>query len=116
MDRGKDQLADWADRYFAGSFASTDDEDVVRIYADIVNWVQGHPQFTPEAKATAAGNADAWLVAFAKVKGYMVVTHETPDPFARRVVKIPSLCQAFNVPFVSPFQMLRELGVSLLDH
>jgi hypothetical protein len=50
-------------------------------------------------------------VAYAKVKGCFVVTHETLAPDAKRKVPIPNVCRAFNVPFVDTFEMLRTLGV-----
>jgi len=56
-------------------------------------------------------SADGWLVAYAKVKGCVVVTHELPSPDVRRKVPIPNVCRAFNVQFVDTFEMLRTLGV-----
>ena len=48
-----------------------------------------------------------------KEPGRVVVTHEQPAPDARRKVPIPNVCQAFNVPLVDTFEMLRTLGVQV---
>ncbi|NIM22244.1 MAG: DUF4411 family protein, partial [Candidatus Latescibacteria bacterium] len=92
LERGKDELAKWAGGVFADEFASTDEEDVVKFYADVMNWVQSHEQFSDAAKADFAGSADGWLVAYARVRGCIVVTHELPAPDARRKIPIPSVC------------------------
>jgi hypothetical protein len=78
-------------------------------------WSQSQNQFKNEAKAefARADNADAWVVAFAKAKNYIVVTHEQFDPNARRRIMIPNVCQSFGVAYVDTFQMLRALGVRL---
>ncbi len=111
LERGKDELATWAKEMFATAFASTDDPDVIRSFAEIMSWVQAQGQFLDAAKADFAGGADGWLVAYARVKGCIVVTHERPAPDARSRVPIPNICVAFGVPFLGTFEMLRALGV-----
>jgi len=76
-----------------------------------MGWVQVRSQFSDAAKADFANGADGWLVAFAKSKGRIVVTHEVLDPNIRRKVPIPNVCNAFGVNYVDTFAMLRELGV-----
>lgn len=111
LERGKDELATWASGYFGHAFTSTDEPDIIECFSEIMSWVQAQAQFSDAAKADFAKGADGWLVAYAKVKGCVVVTHEVPAPDARRKVPIPNVCQAFNVPFVNTFEMLRRLGV-----
>jgi hypothetical protein len=111
LERGKDQLAQWAKNDFSHAFISTDDKDVQESYREIMTWVQGQDQFLDAAKAEFARGADGWLVAYAKAKGCIVVTLETIDPDIKRKVKIPNVCQAFSVQFVDTFEMLRRLGV-----
>lgn len=110
LERGKDELATWVKGTFKAAFASTDDTDVFRSFAEIMTWVQAQGQFLEAAKADFASGADGWLVAYARVKGCVVVTHERPAPDARRRVPIPNVCEAFDVPFVDTFEMLRTLG------
>jgi hypothetical protein len=72
--RGKDDLADWAKNVFDGAFAPTSDPDVLAVFGQIMAWAQSQSQFMPAAKAEFAGCADGWLVAYAKVHGFVVVT------------------------------------------
>lgn len=114
LAKQRDDLSQWADGQFQSFFASTADQGVMKAYADIMNWVYAQAQFTPAAKEefAHADNADAWLVAYAKAKGCMVVTHEQHDPNVKRRIPIPNACKAFNVSYVDTFAMLRQLGVS----
>jgi len=111
LERGKDELATWATSQFNDAFASTDNEDVIESYSEVMSWVQAQDQFLDAAKADFAAVADGWLVAYAKTKGNIVVTHELPATDARKKVPIPNVCDALGVSYVDTFTMLRELGV-----
>lgn len=111
LERGKDDLATWASTEFSDAFASTDQEDVIESYTEVMSWVQAQDQFVDAAKADFATGADGWLVAYAKSKGRIVVTHEVVDPSIKRKVPIPNVCEAFGVSYVDTFEMLRQLGV-----
>ena len=111
--RGKDDLADWAKGTFANAFASTDAPDVITTFGQIMNWAQSQSQFMEAAKTEFAGCADGWLVAYAKVHGLVVVTHEAFSAEIRREVKIPNVCKAFGVEYVDTWAMLRGLGARL---
>lgn len=113
LARGKDDLAQWANNQFRRYFALTNDGVVLDWYGQIMTWASQQPQFIHQAKAdfARADNADAWVVAYAKAKGYVVVTHEQYNPNIRRKIPIPNVCQAFKVLYVDTFEMLRKLGV-----
>ena len=112
LQQGHDDLAEWArqDR-LAPFFASTDDAAVTEEFGQIVNWVHAQEQFLADAKAGFASSADGWLVAYARVHGFVLVTHEAYALDARRKVPIPNVCRAFNIPFVDTFAMLKDLNV-----
>ncbi len=76
-----------------------------------MGWVQAQDQFSDAAKADFAAGADGWLVAYARAKEHIVVTHEVLDPSIRRKVPIPNVCEAFNMEYRDTFEMLRQLGV-----
>jgi len=40
LERGKDELATWATSQFNDAFASTDEEDVIESYSEVISWVQ----------------------------------------------------------------------------
>ena len=91
-------------------FLPVDTEEVVRVYTEIMMWVQRHPNYFDHAKAKFATGADGWLVACAQVRGATVVTNEQPAPASRKDVKLPDVCDEFKVPRRNTFVMLRALG------
>ena len=111
LDKGKDDLAEWANTRFHDAFSSTDEEDVIKPFTSIMSWVQTQIQFSDAAKAGFAQVADGWLVAYAIARDITVVTHEQPAPDVRARVPIPNVCRAFDVRYIDTFTMLRELGV-----
>jgi len=55
--------------------------------------------------------ADPWVIAFAKCENAIVVTKEMPAGPNTDRIKIPDVCQALNVPYMSDFQFAREIGI-----
>lgn len=53
--------------------------------------------------------ADLWLIARAKLDGGAVVTQESTT----KLVRIPTICNAFDIRHISLFQMNRELKMTL---
>ncbi|MBI5407164.1 MAG: DUF4411 family protein [Nitrospirae bacterium] len=111
LERGNDVLSEWVKAHFGHAFASTDETDIFQSFSEIMIWVNGQSQFSDAAKSNFATIADGWLVAYAKVKSCILVTHELLDPNIRRKIPIPNVCQTFNVQFIDTFEMLRTLGV-----
>lgn len=109
--RGQDDLATWVRHAAARLFVNTDDDQVIAAYREIMLWVQ-FAAYRSEAKTAFATNADGWVVAYAKVSGSTVVSHETrADPASKKRIKIPDVCDAFGIPYTGLFQMLRELRI-----
>lgn len=115
LERGKDELATWAEQRFHSWFASTQEADVLESYGIAMRWAQTQVKYTNVAKAEFADsqNADAWLIAYARANDCILVTLETPDPKRRNKIKIPDACQALGVAFIDIFAMLRALKVRL---
>ncbi len=90
-------------------FKGTADKDVVDVFGLLVKWVQNEDQFTLAAKAEFASVADGWLIAFAKVNDWVVVTHEEYAPKVKKNVPIPNVCIEFDVDYCNTFKMLRNL-------
>jgi hypothetical protein len=84
-------------------------------FADVITWVQKNPQFLDSAKSKFASGADGWLVAFAAVHGATVVTNERSAPLSKKEIKIPDVCNAFDVPWIDTFAMLRAVGACFID-
>ena len=114
LQRGGDDLTAWVDSEFGeDSFAHTDDADVIDAYKEMLAWVIAQSQFNDPAKARYQEVADGWLAAFAKAKNFTVVTLEEFDPLIRKSVPLPNVCKAFDVEWITPYEMLRRLGVKL---
>ena len=86
----------------------------MQVYEDIVRWMYDPSQkFLPAGQKEFADGADPWLIAYARVHGYCVVTQETHKPEKRNKVPIPNVCLAFNVPYVDTFTMMRKPSVAI---
>ena len=60
---------------------------------------------------TPYDEADRWIIALAKVKGYIVVTHETSVRQKKnppRKLFIPDVCRAMNVRCIEFLELLRN--------
>ncbi len=114
LERGRDDLTDWVtDAVPEEFFDSVDDANVTAAYADIISRVQSNSQYDEGAKQRFARAADPWLVAYAYVSGYVVVTHEVSAPLSKASIKLPDVANEFDVECVTPFDMLRALQVRL---
>ena len=110
IEASKDDLTQWAkDSAPKGFFASTTEPEVAARFGEMVAWVQGEKRYSPEAKAEFAAGNDAWLIAYAKQHGLIVVTHETYDEYVKNRVKIPNVCLQFDVKYLDTFDMLEAL-------
>lgn len=85
---------------------------VINFYIRIVNWAENQQQYSRPAKDDfmQSDNADAWVVAFAKVNTLTVVTHEIYNAAIQRKLPIPNVCKAFNILYCNTFDMLRNLN------
>lgn len=105
-----DDLDDWIQGKVPDTFFKQN-QAVVKQFAVLVKWVNEQKNFHHGAKREFSdmGEADGWLIAYAKVNGLVLVTHEKHEPEAQKRVPMPNVCLQFGVPFVDVFTMLREL-------
>ena len=59
-------------------------------------------------------SADLKLIAHAMVSQATLVTREQPAPDSKKKIKIPDVCNAFNVVWTDPFSAYRTLGLRLI--
>lgn len=110
-----DPLSDWAKATVPDTFfKKKQDQAVIDAFQEMITWVNLEAQFTSAAKAEFASAADGWLIAFAKVNGLIVVTHEVYAPAVRKKVPMPNVCLEFNVNCVHTFEMLEDLKVKFI--
>ncbi len=101
---GEDELAGWAGQRGSGFFLAPT-QDLLEAFREVSAWVSG-AGFDSGAVNTFLSVADAWLVADALSRGWVVVTHERPADTVKKV-KLPNACIALGVKVMSPFAMLR---------
>ncbi len=105
--------------------------EIAKIDDSLAHWVEQRPYLFREESAQANANirqilaqfprlidsskgrsmADPWVVAHAMAEGAVVVTKEFPTPTDANKIKIPNVCEAFGVEWMSDFQFNNELGI-----
>lgn len=110
---GDDELSVWAkDR--KNHFLAVSQDEVQQKFAEVAQFVVEQEGKKPEFVAEFLSKADPWLVASAAVNGGTVVTHEIPVPDNSTKVKIPNICNAFEVPYITTFQLLNRLRAQFI--
>ena len=105
-----DTLSDWAKTHKQSGFFRFDDEDeaVQLNYIEVVNTVNSDVHYSPEEKANFLRGADPWLIAYATTHNLLLITHERKVGPGSKKVKIPNVCEAFQVECIDTFTMLRQ--------
>lgn len=107
-----DDLSVWAKQPAVRSFFLQPDQSTINSIATISQW-STTKSYTATAQREFLGVADLPLVAQAHAHTDTVVTLEKSEPLSKKRVHIPDVCADFNVPCISPYEMLRRLGVQL---
>lgn len=111
---GTGDLVDWA-RARPSIFWLADTEDVLAAMRELAAWATNPArQYCQDAVDEFLGSADLKLIAHAMVAGATVVTREQPAPEAKKKIKIPDACGAFNIAWTDPFSLYRTLGMRLV--
>lgn len=114
---GNDDLTVWVRSLInKAAFVDTKNEaGVLSEYSALMNWAANHTIYNQSAKNQFANfdNADAWVVACAEDKGITVVSQEVSAPLAQRAIKIPDVCNHFNIRHLDTFSFLREVGFKM---
>jgi hypothetical protein len=104
VDSG-DELAVWAKARAKGFFVAPAEPDLTSL-GRVTQWINEHQVYTPAAKQTFLGCSDYFVVSQSLAGGHTIITHEKPENSVHRI-KIPSVCVALNVKYMTPWQMLR---------
>ena len=99
-------------RTFGGNFFRELDDDAG--LTQLLSYVGEQNRFTQSALRDFRIGADAPLIAYAMQEGMTVVTGETRDPNSRNRVKIPDVCDAFNVSVATLPDMIEDSGVQFV--
>ena len=109
------ELLDWVrDDRRRSLFRDESDPAIQAAYQRVSRWVM-EGDFGAAYQSDFLAGADAWLVAAAVEYKAVVVTHENwIDPRSGSPkVKIPNVCDAFELEYVTTFQMLEECNAVL---
>lgn len=117
LRHNQDALTLWIEESLPEGFFCAS-ETVVQQYAQVAAWASSRADhYRPAALSEFlhADEADAWLVAYtlADRDNRILITHETSEPNARKKVKIPEACNAFDIPFMDSISMFRQVGVRI---
>jgi len=102
---GEDELAVWAKARDEQFFATPVETDLPAL-GRVTQWINDHQTYTPAVKQTFLGCSDYFVVSQALAGGHVVITHEKPENSVKRT-KIPNVCVALKVKYMTPWQMLR---------
>jgi len=115
VTKKEDGLKQWLESpNLPKSFFLDEDEPALKTYESIIAWTRSHSLFTPQNQQLFASGADGILVAYAKVHGMVVVTQEKPAASNTTKVKIPNVCEQFDVQHVNVVEMLQALNVRFI--
>jgi len=115
LTKKDDKLKQWIESSFESYFHSTEDNNVLEVYKELIEWSYSNQQFTEEAKEefATADIADAWLIAYAKAYKCIVATEERLNLKKQSRILIPNVCKEFDIEYGDTFHMLRQLKVQL---
>jgi len=105
-----DQIKNWID-FHATSLFLPDDGAIGNAMGQLATWA-GSNGYTSAAVADFLSKADSYLIAYAMLGGHQIVTLEASAPGSRNKIKIPDAGNAFGISSITPFQMLRQHGVT----
>lgn len=91
-----------------GSFFMPMDAKANALIAGFTAWANASTQYTGSAKRDFSASVDVQLIAYAKAHGHILVTHEVRSEGKKRI-KIPTVCDAFDVTTATTFEMLHKL-------
>jgi hypothetical protein len=107
-----DDLSRWVKLPASRSIFLAPDSSTIASISTISEWASGQ-SYTPSAQREFLSVADLPLIAHAHAHSDTVVTLEKSQPDSKKRILIPDVCNAFGVTCISPFVMLRQLGVVL---
>lgn len=113
--RNEDDLKEWCQSNLKGEFWR-DTSVVTNEYSNIASWaVKQTKRYTPNDinEFLDSENADAFLIAYALAgrDTRIVVTYEVSNK-KKSIIKIPDVCLEFNISYLNPIRMFRELNES----
>ena len=125
VKQGDDELKAWFSEVFSPippvPFLQRKDTDSLFAfeewgeYKKVISWAMEAAQYSEDAKYEFSdyNKADAFLVAFCKAHGLILVTEEKYNPEIKKRIPIPNACEALGVKYISLFELMEKVGIIL---
>ncbi len=107
-----DELSGWV-KAREVQFLSVTEDATQKLYAAIAQYV-ADGDYQPANRDQFLAGADPWLIAKAGTIGSVVVTHETMVGSESKKVKIPNICNQFEVDYINSFDLLNRLNARFI--
>ncbi len=112
--KNNDALKNWCKENLPKEFFK-DTSEIMDVYSKVAAWAASKADhYLPNALAEFLDveEADAFIVAFTLAEKDIrtLVTQEVSEPYRKSKVKIPDVCNSFNVKYVNSMDMFRLLG------
>ncbi len=107
---GDDDLSRWIENELPDGYFIKEDIEIQMKYRQVVNYVNALADFDMAKKNVFFAKADGWLIAAAKARQAVIVTHERNDPSCRRKILLPVIADAFGI------RCMRITDVLRLEH
>jgi len=108
----EDDLIEWCKNSLPNDFFIETDS-VIENYIKITTWansMEHHYSAHAIQEFLETDLADPWLIALAMSNNWTIVTYEKSEPNRKSKIKIPEVCNHFNVKYINTIEMLRELN------
>lgn len=107
-----DKARTWAETMPRDFFLDdTGDSKVMTAYADVMNWANANGHYKDNAKKVFADSkrADAFLLAYARTHGHVIVTQEKSNPETKKSIPIPDAADQIGgiPPTVTIYELLK---------
>lgn len=113
LTKGESDVSDWIkERKDSGLVKEFHDEETQKEYQKIADHVASG-DYKPEVVAEFLSGADPWIIAACKAHQLVLVTKETYSD-SKKKIKIPNICQEFDVEYIDDFKMIRRLNAKFV--
>jgi len=109
----QDDIMTWLKQHRHTTMFTEPTREVQNVLGQIANHVSDHPLYQRRWKDSFLSKADPWIISHAVAMGGRVVTFEALAGDNTTKVKIPNICNQFDVEAIKLFDMLRSLGTQL---
>ncbi len=115
--KGKDALTNWMQTQLPPTIELDchADGNIMTHYGNIMLWGNNNTQYSTLAKLEFSefDNADPFVVATAIEKKAIVVSQEISAPSSKKNIKLPDVCNHFDISHIDTFTLLRTFNFTM---